>query len=484
MSMSIPNLKQLSLFLLLLALNACTLTPQAAREPFSLFWERAQPLLTEQRYTEAAAVFEEAALAHPDDAAPLLHIGQICLVQQRWLLAEDAFNRALARRPDNVPAMAGLAESLLQQGRLAEALNWWHKAIATDPEFPGVFTGLGQTYLGWLNFTAAQDAFLNQQAHQEDYKATWYLAALTAPRDLSRAIDYLQSISQAKASPTLLSQRDYLLKTLAPFGPKTPPAEVAKATGLALAHIEQWPLAIHALTIALAEPGSLTQKDQAQALAFLGYSNTQVGRPALDLFEQAHQIDPSSALPLYFKGLYLRQQDALDAAVASFEQAITLDPQNAALYAEVAQTEAQRGSLSTAEIWYAAAIDVAEDELSFQILLLQLYANRNYRMSEAGIPLAKRIIELDDSHAEVYEMLGRMQFLTGAIEEGEQSLREALKLDPGLISAHYHLARLLESKGQNFAAREEYQRVVDLDTTDTYRNRALKDLLRLGAKKE
>jgi tetratricopeptide (TPR) repeat protein len=188
--MATPYLKQLGLFLLLLVANACTLTPQAAREPLSSFWDRAQSLLAEQRYTEATAVLEEAALARPDDVMPLLHIGQIYLAQQRWLLAEDAFNRALARHPDNVPAMAGLAESLLHQDRLAEALTWWHKAIATDPEFPGVFTGLGQTYLVGLDFTASRDAFLNQQAHHEDTTAAWYLAALTAPQNLTGALDY------------------------------------------------------------------------------------------------------------------------------------------------------------------------------------------------------------------------------------------------------------------------------------------------------
>ena len=113
--------------------------------------------------------------------------------------------------------------------------------------------------------------------------------------------------------------------------------------------------------------------------------------------------------------------------------------------------------------------------------MLKFYAHRNYRMSEAGIPLAETLIETDENNAEVYDLLGWMQFLSGAPDGGEEALRQALELNPDLISARYHLARLLETTGRYILAKEEYQRVIDWDTSGVFRDQALKDLLRLDA---
>ena len=446
-------------------------------------------MLAERRYSEAAAIFEQAAQVHADNPDPLIKIGQIYLVQHRWLLAKDAFNRALARDLDNAQAAAGLAETLLNQGRLSEALKWWQQAASLDPELPGVYTGLGRTHLFLFDFEAAQAAFLEQQAHTPDFEAAWYLTALTAPLDLSAAVDYLQTIPSDENKPgtsaSLVARRDYLWETLAPFTAASSQAEVARSTGMAMAQIELWPLAIYALSMAVEQAAveqasELTPEARAEALAFLGYASAQAGRPAYNFFEQALQLDPNSALPLYFEGRYLRQKGAWQAAEASFEQAIELDPPNAGLYAEIAQIKEEQGNLVTAELWYTTAIEMAEEKLPFQLLMLKFYAHRNYRMSEAGIPLAETLIKADENNAEVYDLLGWMQFLSGVPEDGEEALRQALATDPDLISARYHLARLLETTGRFDLAQEEYQRVVDWDTSGVFRDQALKDLLRLA----
>lgn len=457
------------IFLLVAGLS-CTPKPQAAA--LTNLMARAEPLLVERRYSEAAALLEDAAQTYPAQPEPLTKIGRIYLAQQRWLLAEDAFNRALARDSKHGPALAGLAEVFYQQDRLTDALKLWQEASAITPPIPQVWTGLGRTHLALFEFEAAREAFLEQQRRQPDPEARWYLAALAAPMDWTEAMDYLQAIP---AEGKLASRRDYLLAALKPFDETAPPAKVAKAIGIALAQAQLWPLAIHALTTARTEQ----KATDAETLAFLGYAQAQAGRPALELFEQAHQADPDSALPLYFEGLYLRQQGALKAAEASFQQAVKLAPDNAAFYAEMAETKAQKGELSNAEIWYQAAVQVSAEDIRFRLLQAQFYANWGYNMAEAGIPAAEAIIETDKNNAEAYDMLGWMQFLTGAPEGGEAALQQALALNPDLISARYHLARQLEVSGRVTEAATEYQRVIDWDTTGFFRDKALTDLQRL-----
>jgi tetratricopeptide (TPR) repeat protein len=277
-----------------------------------------------------------------------------------------------------------------------------------------------------------------------------------------------------------LARQDYLLATLAPFTSKTPPVEVAKATGIALAQVELWPLAAYALKQAVEQFDGLSVQEQAETLAFLGYALGQAGRPAFDILEQAKALNPTSALPLYFHGIYLRQQGALRAAEDLFNQAIALDSENAAIYVELARTQAEQGNFAAAEESYIIAASLAEDDLQIQLARLRFYVGRGYKMAEAGIPAAEKIITIDEDNAEAHDLLGWMQFLTGDATQAEITLRRAIELDPELVSARYHLARYLNSSGQSTAALAEYQHVVDWDTAGVFREAALKEMQRLG----
>lgn len=468
---------------LLLTFFACVPQPQAV--PLSNYLTQTEALIAKRSYGEAITLLEDAAAAHPDKIAPLLKLGQIYLAQHRWLLAEDAFNRALARQPRSPAALTGLAEALLQQGQLYKSLQFWQEATTIDPQLPGGFTGLGRTQLALFDFQAAQTAFEQQPSNPE---AQWYLAALTAPYNPSAAIEILKAISPAPPSSgqpeaeairaSLLARRDYLQKTLAPFKTESPPAAAAKATGIALAQIQLWPLAVHALSTA----NELNPGD-AETLAFWGYAQAEAGQPRPALFAEARRADPKSALPLYFEGIYLRQQGELQAANDLFNQAITLDPDNAAIYAELAGTLAEQGFPAAAEAGYKVAVEISENEMQFRLLLARFYLSQNYRLNEAGIPLLKELIELDQNNAQAYELLGPVQFFAGAPDGGEAALRRTLELNPNSISARYYLARLYENNRQFSSARVEYQRVIDWDTSGAYRDKALKDLQRLNVQR-
>jgi len=469
------GLCQRAALLLFIILTACT--PFVPRRPLTSYFKEVETLLAAQEYSQAARLLEEAAQAHPEDTRSLLRLGQIYLRQGQPVAAEDAFNRALARNLSYAPAMAGLAEAKLHQGDLGQALHFWQEAAEVNPDLPGVYTGLGRTHLLRFEFEQAEEAFLTQQARRPDPEAQWYLAALAAPSEFTAANNYLLSIPH-NAAADILARRDYLLAALVPFTTESAQAEIAQAVGIAFVQVEQWPLAVHALTAAAQYPEQ-SAAEKAESLAFLGHALAQAGRPALDLFEQAAALNPDSALPLYFYGLYLREQGALNAAEATFIRAIELDPDNAAIYIELADTKAEQGIFSAAEQYYQAAARIAPDDPRIQLLAIQFYANRGYRLAEEGIPAAQALIEEDPNNAEAYDLLGWMQLLIGATAEAETSLRKAIELDPHLISAHYHLARSLETGGKITEAIDQYRHVVETDTTGLFRSRAIEALSRL-----
>jgi len=437
-----------------------------------------EPLLAQKQYAAAVNLLETAAQNRPTDPSPLAQTGQIYLQQHRWLLAEDAFNRALARQPANALAVAGLAEVQLNQGKWPQAEELWQQAAALNPNLPGVFTGLGRTHLFRLDFNAARAAFLEQQTRQPDPEAQWYLAALAAPLDVAQAGQYLAAIPPT-ATADVLARRDYLLAALAPFDSQSPPGEVAQAVGVALAQAKLWPLAINALETARAQTGDKRGADYARTLAFLAHALAQTGRPALDMFEEARWLDPASALPLYFYGLYLRQKNALKSAELMFAEAIKLDPNNAAFYAELAQTKVEQGDFVAAEAQFEAAMGAASHNPEIQMLRVRFYGGRGYRLVEAGIPAAQAIIQTNPANAEAHAWLGWMYFLTGQPNKAAPSLRKAIALNPELVSARYWLGRVLEASAPEDAA-EQYRRVVDLDTQGDYRDEALRGLQRLN----
>jgi len=462
-----------------LFLVGCVPNPIAARDPLSTYFEQADALIATQQYSQAAQLLEDTAAVYPDTPAPLIKMGQIYLVQHRWLLAKDAFNRALARDLQNPLATAGLAETLLNQGLTHQAQRQWQQAIALNPDLPGVFTGLGRTHLARLEFEAAQQAFLDQQQHLPDPEAQWFLAAFHAPVELAAANDYLLAIP-SDAPADLLARRDYLLATLVPFTPGSPQVDVARATGIAMVQVQLWPLAIYALQNARAMMDSQPPQRQAEILAFLGHALAQAGRPALDLFEQARTLNPESALPSYFYGIYLRQKGALQAANTQLVQATELDPENAAIYLELAQTSAEQGDFALAESYFETATDLAPDDLQVQLARIRFYATRGYNLSESGIPAALAVVDEYPNSAEAHDLLGWMQFLAGDVTEAQTSLRQALELDENLVSAHYHLARVLDTAGQQSQAISAYRQVVDRDRAGAYRNRALEKLQQLS----
>lgn len=463
-----------ALLLLALVLAACTTFSPRVPTPSAVPPEQIDALISGRHFSQAINLLEEAASLHPTAATPLLQLGQIYLWQNRIPPAEDAFNRALARNPASPAAAAGLARVRQSQGNFSAALNLWQTATHQNPNLPGVFTGLGQIYLSRLEFDSARAAFVQQQKHGADPAAEWHLAALDAPQDVPAANAHLLAIPP-DAPADVLAQRDYLLAVLAPFTAETPPANVAQTTGVALAQIEQWPLAIHALQIAKDTGQNNSPDFQAKTLAFLGHALAQHGNPALELFEQAQRLDPDSALSLYFYGMYLRQQNALNVAEDRFQQALALDPDNAAIYTELAQTKIEQGDLAAAEAMFEAAAQAAPNDRALRLLQVKFYATRGYRVAEAGIPAAEALVQADETNAEAHNWLGWMYLTSGRPKKAEASLRRAVELDPNLVSARYHLARLLRLSGRSAEAAAEYRRVIDWDTTNVYRQRAINE---------
>jgi tetratricopeptide (TPR) repeat protein len=463
---------------LLLVLTLCllgmpgTTAPVGAIQPL---WAEAARLHSDQYDSAAIDIYEQIASVSPQDPAPLLAAGEIYLTQRRWALAEDAFNRALARNGGDASGLAGLAESRWNQGDLQKALSLWEAALAAcDAGYndrQGVCSGIHvRLALGYLDMQRWDDAeaMLRQGlARRHNPAAHLYLAMIQAVGDTRAARQELAAIADTGPS-WLVEGRDYLRATLDQAGESGSAAETAKLLGIAYVQIEEWQLAGLALRRALR-----LDPEDAETMAFLGYTQAQLNQPAFDHLAGAVQARPDWPLGHYLLGLYYLKQGAYEFAAEEFRVTLRLDPGNAQAQVDLARAYVGLGQYLDAEEALVRAVQSAPRDLTFHLALVRFYADHAYNITGRGLDAAQKAADLAPDNAQVRDMLGWMYFLAGDPDQARLHLESALHLDPGLASTYYHLGMLNRALGRDEEARSALLRVLDLDTDGFYRDQAL-----------
>jgi tetratricopeptide (TPR) repeat protein len=405
--------------------------------------------------------YQRAAESDPKSPLPWLRRGEVLLLQRRFEPAALAFFQAL-RLGSEQEALLGLGESYAGSGNWSAAIETWIRAQALAPDDAGVHVALGRASLAQGQFDQSK-RYLTQalELHPSDTDAATahsLLGRLAAGDDPTRAANHFRQAGDGD-----------MLAVLEAVDAEPDPARRNLLLGIAALQRSELSLARHDFeqSIALA-PAS------AEAHAYLAHTLDQVGETvaAAELLDQALNLDKDSTLVYYFLGTHHRQVGNVDAAQAALWQALLRDPENAALRVEMAKTFVDESDYPNAEEWYQGAVEVAPDDTDFVLMLVRFYLDHLYHVTEGGLPAAQALVELAPDDARAYDQLGWAHHLAGQHAEGERVLLQALKLDPDLVSAHYHLGSLYLTIGQHELARGHLQRVVDLDLHGFYRGRA------------
>ena len=129
----------------------------------------------------------------------------------------------------------------------------------------------------------------------------------------------------------------------------TSPTDPTRA-GIALADVKLWAYAELAFSQATGDP---------LALAYGGWVRDQQGKSGAHWIDAAVALAPDSAQVRLLQGLHLRLNYDYAGSLDAIIQATALDPENAALYAELGTAYQLSGDLTTAEHWlkYAVSLD-------------------------------------------------------------------------------------------------------------------------------
>jgi tetratricopeptide (TPR) repeat protein len=474
------NMRRLAglLVALILVVWLCVRAAPPPAGAITALWQVAGELQALKSYAAAAEAYEQIASLTPGDPAPLLAIGSIYLARQRYPAAVDAFNRALARRMDYAPAWAGLAATAWEQHDLPQAIARWQMALMYQPDLMPARRGLALAYLerGWQ---AEAEATLrqglasgvtgqpgDQQTVDEMASARLLLAMMLAVRDAEESRRQLAAIG-AEASAPIQAQRDYLVDAFDRAEAADSAGEAARRLGLAFTQAEMWPLARMAFERALALDAT-----DAEAMAFLGHAEAQLGWPAWEHLAGAIAARPDWPLGHYLFGLYLVKQNLLDLAVQEFQTTVRLDPGNVRAQLDLAHTYVSLGKYLAAEEAFKAAVAASPKDLTSHLALAHFYADCFWHVADGGLPAAQAATDLAPQDPQARDLLGWMYLLAGDVPSAQLQLLSALQLAPDQASTYYHLGVLYKTLGWQEMARFAFLRAVELTEDAWVRDRA------------
>jgi tetratricopeptide (TPR) repeat protein len=135
-------------------------------------------------------------------------------------------------------------------------------------------------------------------------------------------------------------------------------------------------------------------------------------------------------------GILLRRKGQLDEAIAHFQKALEIQPDNARVHNNLGNALLQNGQLDEA------------------------------------IAHFQKALEIQPNLAVVHDNLGAVFLKKGQIDEAIAQFRRALDIQPGLVEAHYNLGLALFQKGQLDSAIAHFAKVLEIqpDLADAHAN--------------
>lgn len=127
-------------------MDLATFKPLTAESTKEETFNYAVALMTNERFTEAAALLLPLTQKHPELAGPYTNLGICYFYAKQYDKASDAFKQSLARKPNNAVALDYQARAEKEAGRFDAARDLYLKAISADPNYAPVQRNLGILY--------------------------------------------------------------------------------------------------------------------------------------------------------------------------------------------------------------------------------------------------------------------------------------------------------------------------------------------------
>lgn len=201
-----------------------------------------------------------------------------------------------------------------------------------------------------------------------------------------------------------------------------------------------------------------THPDALHLLGLLALRAGDLAR-AETLIRQALQSAPTGAMHNSL-GSVQAAQGQLDAAAASFRQAIQMIPALMPAHFNLGNALKDLGQLDEAMACYRHAIGLNPAHLgALHNMGLACILKEDY---PGAVEYSRRALAVNPRAAEAYNCLGTALMHLELMEEAEQAYRQAVSLQPGLAQAHCNLGGVLLGRGRLQEAQVALQRALAL----------------------
>ena len=380
-------------------------------------------LNSRQGYAETLRILEQRVPldSHRVDAQHIL--GVAYLGTGNYASAQTRFEQVLALNPDFRPALLGESMAARGLGKHNRAAKIVDRLIAKYPEWPAAHTERGQVLLGMDKLDQAASAFKHAQQ-------------LGADRALIGKL--LTTVYVKHSAP---AQAEAVLNDLIRTGDADPDiygklSELRLARGDAIA-------------------GERALKDGIRKFPSSAYLIFRLGSylgalrrypEAIALFNQALTLSPDDPTVLQALSLAKARRGDLAGSAATAQRLYNRSPRNrdiALLYATRLQADKQ--DEKAIEV-YRAILDFAPDDALTLNNLAYLLAEHGH-LKEA-IRHATRAVQLADNNGRVLDTLGWVRYRQGRHAEALKTFNRAIKLTPDAASIHYHKGLALAGLGR------------------------------------
>jgi tetratricopeptide (TPR) repeat protein len=355
-----------------------------------------------------------------------------------------------------------------QMGDLVSAVAHWQAAELSDPLD---LRQLASAQLELEHWAGGIDTLRQLLARQpEDTFAHYHLGLSLAATAPLTARDHLLA---ALTNPTYHLLADELLTVI-----DADPAD---------------PLLAMRVGLVLFQHGHMAQAERAfryvanlndpygEALAYVALSRQRQSKDSDNWMQRALRLSPGSAQVHFLHGLYQRADNALETSRAAFAQAIQLDPNQAAYYAELGIAHQLLLDYDEAAYWLNMAVVVSDNAPTFNTLLAEFYAREGYNVSSLDADQLATLGQDLPLEPELLAGYGWVLYAAGNTSGALTQLNRALDLDAYHPTALYYKARLLLDVGQLADAKSTLERLAPLDSAyQTWAQEALSVLPQLS----
>ncbi|MDY7040213.1 MAG: tetratricopeptide repeat protein, partial [Chloroflexota bacterium] len=350
-----------------------------------------------REYHAALMAYQQATDLWPSNPIPFLGQGQTYLALQDHPRAQDSFLDAISRRGGMTwETRLGLADAHYGLGERELALAEWQVLAGEHPAAAEARYRLGRAYAEQGDWSAAAREFsavldARSTAGARTAQLTHYnLGLLLAADDPLAAETHLESVT-AGPDEEVSSAAWQVLVALRTSRTAENPAHAAALLGQAFLAVNELNLARQQFKTALA-----LDPVYPAAHAYLGHLLGQQGEEGLAFYHltTAVGLDRSYVLSYYFLGVRFREKSRPCRARIFFARTLTLDPGNAALCVDIAQTYLPAPDYASAEAWLRRAVELAPEDAQFHRILAQFYTDHLIQVRERGLPAAQQAVHL------------------------------------------------------------------------------------------